>query len=68
MQTGSSRRYDAWDSEAELNNIIYLPYRSTYNQKRSRSRRRKRAISSDAIWNAIFATLCLSVLVVLFLH
>jgi hypothetical protein len=68
MRTVNTQRYDTWDEESRVDNVIYLPYRYAYDGRRARSRRRHSASRSDAFWNVIFTVLCLSVLVCLFLH
>jgi hypothetical protein len=65
MKAVSCESYEHWTREdaAACNNIIYL---SDYAPRRMRSRRRKN--NGDLLWNVIFVGLCLSVLVILFLH
>ncbi len=62
MKAVNYARHDEWRREEEpSNNVIYL-----YDNRRVRSRRRKK--NPDVFWNVLFSGLCLSVLVVLFLH
>ncbi len=68
MRTVSTQRYETWDDEVRINDIIYLPQRPIYERKRAYRRRRRSAGRSDLFWNVIFTVLCLSVLVCLFLH
>ena len=68
MRTVNTQRCDIWDDAVQMNNVIYLQERYAYDRRRSRSRRRRNANRSDAFWNVIFSTLCLSVLACLFLH
>lgn len=68
MRTVNTRRYDTWDDEVRMNNIIYLRERYSHSRRRPRSRRKQNADRPDLFWNVIFTALCLSVLVCLFLH
>lgn len=68
MRMDNTQRYDMYDGDNAANNIIYLPYRYAYESKKYRARRRRRANRSENFWNVTFSVLCLSVLVILFLH
>ena len=62
MKTDTCQRYERQHEEyVTTNNIIYL-----YDPKRATSRHKRNV--SDVIWNVLFVGLCLSVLIVLFLH
>lgn len=47
--------------EGAMKNVIYL-----YDYTKARTRRKRN--NSDIFWNVVFTGLCLSVLVILFLH
>lgn len=67
MKAENTHRIDPWYAEARTSNIIYL--RDLFPQEPIIPRRRRRKKrNGDMIWNVLFVTLCLSVLVCLFLH
>ena len=71
MKTASCREWDGMNPNRQRpNDIIYLYERHhderRPNERRTKSGRRKR--NGDIFWNVFFTVMCLSVLVILFLH
>lgn len=67
MRTGNSQRFEQWNDDYDMDNIIYLEDHRNLDDYRETLRRRNLG-KGDVFWNVAFVVLCLSVLICLFLH